>query len=116
MQLLGDYSVLRIDGADNGRREEGKTLNCDVVEQEDERRGEDYRIEYAAERLRLVELVYNCSLADALRLDTSDGQVLLRRGKPPGSFRSICEREERYKRQTTGDDALNGEDHPPTRK
>ncbi|KAJ8106704.1 hypothetical protein OPT61_g9364 [Boeremia exigua] len=102
-----------VDGSYDGRREEGKTLHGDVVQEEDERCGQDDGVEDTAERLLPVELVENLVLSNALRLDTRDSQILLLLSQPPRSLGSIGQGDEGDEGEEAGDDALDGEDHPP---
>lgn len=114
MQLLTDNSVVRVDGANNGRCEERKALNSNVVEQEDCSSAESHGGEDALENLLAVELVQNFGSSDSLRLDTRDCQVLFFLGKPFCGCRSVRHSDESNESQADGDDTLDGEDHSPS--
>lgn len=114
MQLLEDGGVLGVDSADNRGQEEGQTLDSNVVQEEDEGSGENGRVEDTAKGLLLVQLVEHTVLADTLRLDTGNGQVLLCLGQPAGRLWSVGQGEEGDDGDDAGDDAFNREDHPPS--
>jgi len=113
VQLQGDEGVGWVDGLDDGRSEKCKTLDSDVVEQEDEGGSDRDRREDTAEHLGLVHLVENFSRSDTFGLDTSDSQILLLLREPLRGGWTIGESEERDHGKTDGDDAFDGEDHAP---
>jgi len=62
VKLLGDNTVVGVDGADDRRCEESNTLDGDVVQKEDERRNQNDRVKDATDRLLLVEFINNFAL------------------------------------------------------
>lgn len=113
VELLGDDGGLGVDRPDDGGGEEGEALDGDVVEEEDEGGGEGDGAEDAAEDLDGVELVQHLGGGDTLRLDPGDGEILLRLGEPLGGLGPVGQGDERDEGEDAGDDALDGEDHPP---
>lgn len=116
VQLLRYNRVARVNRADNCWSEEGQSLNSDVVQQEDERGSQNDGIENATERLLPVKFIKDFVLANALRLNTCNGEVLLFLAEPPSSLWSICEGEERDECENASDDALDSENHSPARQ
>jgi hypothetical protein len=113
VELLRDDSVLGIDSADDRRGEESKTLDSDVVQKEDERSGQNDRVENAADRLLLVELINNLALPYTFRLDASDSKILFLLIEPTGCLRAVGKGEERDYGKNARNDALDSENHPP---
>lgn len=112
-QLLLDGRLGRVDGGDDGRREEREALHRDVVEEEDEGRRQHHRVPEAQPQLAVVGLVEHAGLCHALGLDARDGEVLLLLREPARRLRAVGEREERDDGQPDGDDSFDAEDHAP---
>lgn len=115
VELLHDEGLARVDGADDGRGEEGEALDRDVVEQEDERGRQRYGRHHAQPQLLLVHVVEHDRLADALGADAALGHLALLGGQPAGRGGAVGEGQERDKSQAAGDDAFNDKDHAPRR-
>ena len=84
-----------------------------LTKEEDERRSQCDGIEDAAQEFVAIDFVEHLRRTDTLRFDSRKSQVLFLLRKPPCRLRAICEREERYERNSAGDDALDCEDHTP---
>lgn len=94
VQLLDDGRLFGVDGADDGRGEEGEALDRDVVEHVDDRGGEGDGVEDAREELLLVHLVENLGGRDALGLDAGNGELALLGGEPSRGLGAVGEGEE----------------------
>lgn len=112
-ELLHDGALVGVDGGDDGRGEESEALDGDVVEEEDERGGERDGGHDTQPEFLLVDAVEDFGLADALGLDTGDGQVALLLGKPGGGRGAVSQGEEGDEGEADCDDAFDGEDHAP---
>lgn len=99
MKLLADDSVVRVDGANDGRSKECEALNRNVVEQEDSGSAKSNRGEDAFEDLLAVELVEDFGGSDSLGLDTGNRQVFFFLRKPFGGCWSVGHSDEANERQ-----------------
>lgn len=95
VKLLADDCVVGVDGANNSRRKESKSLNRNVVEQEDHGSAQSDRRKDALEDLFAIKLVQNLSSSDSLGLDTRDSQILFFLREPSGRRWSVGQGEER---------------------
>ena len=68
MKLLRNHRDCWVYRFDNCWQEKRQSLHGNVVEQEDERRRQDNRVEDATQCLLLVQVVQDFNLADAFRL------------------------------------------------
>lgn len=116
VKLLLDGAVLGVDGSDNGGEEESKTLDSDVVEEEDEGDLKSDGVGDTTPELDSIDTVNDFSLSKTLRLDTGDAKVLLLLSEPSSSLGSICECDESDETKTDGDNTLNSKDHSPVVK
>jgi len=110
VELLGDDRCLRVDGADNSRREESETLYGDVVEEEDECSSKSDRAEDTSQDLCHVDLVQDFRRSHTLRLDARNREIFLFLREPPGGGRAVSQSEEGDKRKAAGNDAFNRKD------
>mgnify|MGYP006976744950 CR=1 FL=1 len=94
VQLLHNGGLIGVNSANDGRGEEGQTLDGDVVQTVADGSSPYDRARDATEQLLPVHLVQNLSCADTLRLDAGDGEVLLFLGEPASGFRAVGEGEE----------------------
>lgn len=116
VKLLLDGAVLGVDGSDDGREEESKTLDGDVVEEEDKGDLESDGVGDTAPELDSIDTVNDFGLGETLGLDTGDAEILLLLSEPSSSLGSVCEGNESDEAKTDGDDTLNSEDHAPVVK
>jgi hypothetical protein len=116
VKLLLNGAVLGIDGSDDGREEESKTLDGDVVEEEDEGDLKSDGVGDTAPELDSIDTVNDFGLSKTLGLDTGDAKILLLLSEPSSSLGSIGEGDESEETETDGDDTLDSEDHSPVVK
>ena len=112
-ELQEDDAGVGVDGLDDGGGEEGETLDRDVVEEEDEGRGERDGAQDPAEDLGRVDPIQDFGRADPLGLDPRDGEIFLLLAQPSRRRRSVGQREEGDDGETTRHDPLDDKDHPP---
>lgn len=116
VKLLLDGAVLGVDGSNDGGEEESKTLDSDVVEEEDEGDLKSDGVGDTTPELDSVDTVDDLSLSETLRLDTGNAEILLLLSEPSSSLGSISECDESDETKTNGDDTLNSKDHSPVVK
>jgi hypothetical protein len=116
VKLLLDGAVLGVDGSDDGRKEESKTLDSDVVEEEDEGDLKSDGVGDTAPELDSIDAVNDFGLSETLGLDTGDAEILLLLSEPSSSLGSIGESDESDETESDGDDTLNSKDHSPVVK
>lgn len=116
VKLLLDDAVVGVDGADDSRKEEGETLDSNVVAEENAGDLESDGVGDTAPELDSVDTVDDFGLGKTLRLYTGDAKLLLLLCEPAGGLGSVGEGDKGEETKTDGDDTFNGKDHAPSVK